>query len=102
MYIMQTSFDSINRFSEGKKFNMRLKMKNDIEINKGKVILYKNRFEVRVEAESVWLNTRQMAELFSVDRTNIVRHIHNTYKTKELDKKSTCAKNAQVAKDGSS
>jgi prophage maintenance system killer protein len=41
-----------------------------------------------------------MAELFQRDRTVIVRHIHNIYKTKELSKLSTCAKNAQVAKDG--
>jgi len=38
-----------------------------------------------------------MAELFQRDRTVIVRHIHNIYKSHEFDQSSTCAKNAQVA-----
>jgi len=41
-----------------------------------------------------------MARLFDRDRTVIVRHIRNIYQTKELDRASTCAKNAQVAADG--
>jgi hypothetical protein len=56
--------------------------------------------EVRVESETVWLTAHQMAEIFGVDRTGIVRHINNIYRTKELPKVSTCAKNAQVAADG--
>ena len=68
--------------------------------NHGAVILYKNHIEVRLEKESVWLDTHQIADLFGVDRTGIVRHIHKIYKIKELSKKSTCAKNAQVARDG--
>ena len=69
-------------------------------INGGKVILYKNKLEVRLKEDTVWLTAHHMAELFDIDRTGIVRHIHNIYKTKELLKKSTCAKNAQVAQDG--
>ena len=42
----------------------------------------------------------QMAELFSTDRTSINRHIHNILQTQELDEKSTCAKIAQVRKEG--
>jgi len=34
------------------------------------------------------------------DRSVIVRHIGNIYKTRELSPDSTCAKNAQVAADG--
>lgn len=75
-------------------------MKKNTVIDKGKIILYKNRVEVRLEAETVWLTSHQIADLFGVDRTGVVRHIHNIYKTKELRKISTCAKNAQVAKDG--
>ena len=41
-----------------------------------------------------------MAALFGRDRTVILRHIHNIYSTNELARKSTCAKNAQVAADG--
>lgn len=56
--------------------------------------------EVKFENETVWLNTHQMSKLFGVDRTSIVRHIHNIYKIGELTNNSTCAKIAQVAKDG--
>ena len=41
-----------------------------------------------------------MADLFQRDRTVVVRHIRNIYKTGELLPDSTCAKIAQVAKDG--
>ena len=41
-----------------------------------------------------------MARLFNVDRTVIIKHIRNIYRDKELSKKSTCAKIAQVAADG--
>jgi prophage maintenance system killer protein len=41
-----------------------------------------------------------MARLFDRDRTVIVQHIRNIYQTKELDRTSTGAKNAQVAADG--
>lgn len=65
-----------------------------------KVLLYKNRIEVRLEADSVWLTAHQMADLFGVDRSGIVRHISNIYRSNELKRNSTCAKNAQVAPDG--
>ena len=41
-----------------------------------------------------------MAELFGTDRTSILRHIHNIYKTQELDEMATCAKIAQVRLEG--
>ena len=56
--------------------------------------------DVRMENDTVWLTQAQMAELFKTDRTSIVRHINNIYKTQELDKESTCAKIAQVQKEG--
>lgn len=73
--------------------------------NKGKIVLYKApdglaALEVRLAQETVWLNAHQMAALFGRDRSVILRHIQNVYKTNELDRKSTCAKNAQVAADG--
>ncbi len=55
---------------------------------------------VKLENDTVWLTQSQMAELFGVDRTSVVRHIKNIYATQELDKKSTCAKNAQVRLEG--
>jgi len=53
---------------------------------------------VRLEKETVWLNQYQMEELFETDKTSIVKHISNIYKSKELNKESTSAKIAQVQK----
>ena len=52
------------------------------------------------ENETVWLTQDEMALLFDVDRTRIVRHIGNIYKDNELDMLSTCAENAQVQIEG--
>ena len=71
---------------------------NKIEIYRsvdGKIEL-----SVKLEKDTVWLTQNQMAELFGVDRTSIVRHIRNIYKAEELDEVSTCAKNAQVRFEG--
>ena len=56
--------------------------------------------EVRVQDESVWLSQQQMAELFATNRTSILRHISNIYKTHELEESATCAKIAQVRQEG--
>jgi len=58
------------------------------------------KMQVRLDRDTVWLDTHQMAELFGRDRTVIVRHVRNIYTTLELAPESTCAKNAQVAADG--
>ena len=58
------------------------------------------RLEVRMGDDTVWLTQQQMAELFQTDRTSIVRHINNIYKSEELDKESTCAIIAQVQIEG--
>jgi prophage maintenance system killer protein len=60
----------------------------------------KTAVQVRIKSETIWLDAHQMAELFQVDRSGIVRHISTIYRTRELSKVSTCAKNAQVAADG--
>lgn len=73
-------------------------MNNSIEIYRsqdGSIQL-----KVKLENDTVWLTQSQMAELFGVDRTSIVRHIRNIYKSEELDQNSTCAKNAQVRTEG--
>lgn len=56
--------------------------------------------EVLLENEDVWLNTEALSTLFDIDRSGIVKHITNIYKDKELEEKSTCAKIAQVQKEG--
>ena len=55
---------------------------------------------VLLQNETIWLDTHQMAEIFGIDRSGIVKHVKNIYETGELEKDSTCAKIAQVAKDG--
>ncbi len=63
-----------------------------------------NDFELDVRAnsenETVWLTQEEMATLFDVDRTRIVRHISNIYHDDELDISSTCAKTAHVQIEG--
>lgn len=60
----------------------------------------KTEIEVQLDNETVWLNQYQLESLFETDRTSINRHISNIYKTEELEEKSTCAKIAQVQKEG--
>lgn len=55
---------------------------------------------VKLEKDTVWLTQSQMSNLFGVDRTVIVRHIRNIYKSAELYEDATCAKNAQVQEEG--
>ena len=60
----------------------------------------KTEIEVKIDKETVWLNQYQISELFLTDRTSIGRHISNIYRTKELNEEATCAKIAQVRKEG--
>ena len=77
---------------------------NDIESNKGEIVMYQPdetiRLEVRMGEETVWLTQQQMADLFNKDRTVIGRHIRNIYKEEELEKDITCAKFAHMGKEG--
>jgi hypothetical protein len=71
----------------------------------GEIIIYQTedgqaKLDVRLEKETIWLDAHRMGRLFERDRSVIVKHIRNIYKTGELSPNSTCAKNAQVAADG--
>ena len=73
--------------------------------NRGEIVIFKaadgqTAIHVRLEQETVWLNQSQLAELFKTNRTSILKHIRNIYKTGELVVESTCAKIAQVQKEG--
>jgi hypothetical protein len=74
------------------------------EIKKGEIIIYKAKggpaLEVRLVEDSVWLDAHLMAKLFDVNHPAVVKHINNIYKTKELNKNSTCSILEQVAADG--
>ena len=72
-------------------------------MRENKIILFENqevKLEVNMKDETVWLSLEQMAELFSRDRTVIVRHINNIFKDNELDKNEVCAKFAHTKKYG--
>jgi len=42
--------------------------------------------DVRLENETVWLNTGQMSLLFNREESNIRRHILNVFKEHELER----------------
>ncbi|MGD8847869.1 MAG: RhuM family protein, partial [Desulfobacteraceae bacterium] len=75
------------------------------ESNKGEVILYRSpdgkaALDVHLDRETVWLNQRQMAELFDKDTDTIGLHIRNIYKEGELTRKGTTEKSSVVQNEG--
>ncbi|MFV0269557.1 MAG: RhuM family protein [Draconibacterium sp.] len=60
----------------------------------------KTEIQVTLDNDTVWLNQYQLESLFETNRTSVNRHISNIYKSEELEEKSTCAKIAQVQKEG--
>ena len=74
-------------------------MKNK-EIEKGKVVLYKNKVEVKLEDETVWLSQAQIAQLFGTKRPAITKHFSNIFKSGELRISSVCSKMEHTANDG--
>ena len=72
---------------------------------KSEIIVYQSnelteQIEVKLDGETVWLNQHQLADLFQTDRSSITKHLQNIYSTGELEEKATCAKFAQVRKEG--
>src|SRR3989338_1399438 len=59
-----------------------------------------NQIEVRLENETIWLDSHRVGSIFGVDRSVIVKHIRNIYDSDELGESSTCAKITQLAADG--
>jgi len=73
------------------------------EFKKGEIVIYQSpagpEINVKFEHDTVWLDAHLIAGIFGVDRTVIVKHIGNIYKTGELSEKATCVKIAQIAAD---
>ncbi len=71
-------------------------------MDKGEIILYKDKpnVEIRLQGDTIWLNQKQMAELFDKDSDTIGLHLKNIFKTRELDKKATTEKYAVVQMEG--
>ncbi len=77
--------------------NPRLRRASDI-------ILYttddgKNRIEVRLDGETVWLTQMQMAELFQTTKQNISLHIKNIFAERELSEDSVVKEYLTTASD---
>lgn len=52
------------------------------------------------ENDTLWLTQEEMASLFDVDKSRIVRHIANIYADKEVDLIPTCAESAHMGSLG--
>ncbi|MCX6257632.1 MAG: virulence RhuM family protein [Bacteroidia bacterium] len=61
---------------------------------KGEIVIYQSEdgssgIEVRLDGNTIWLNQRQMADLFHKDSDSISLHLKNIYEEQELEEKST-------------
>ena len=79
-------------------------LKNN-KMNSGQIVIYQDNqsgitLDVKLDGETVWLDQYQLEVLFDTDRTSIGRHLRNIYQSNELVEASTCAKIAQVQKEG--
>jgi len=73
--------------------------------NKGEIIIYKTvdnetQIDVKFEKDTVWLNQKQIADVFGTQRPAITKHLLNIFKTKELDKNSVSSILEHTASDG--
>lgn len=88
-----------------KQKNQALKPGHTAELSSLPIVIYTcedgtTQLDVKLDGESVWLSQQQLSLIFQTDRTSILRHINNIYKTGELEENSTCAKIAQVRIEG--
>lgn len=65
-------------------------MKKQIAIYKTKTGKIKVRFNP--QKNTIWLNQKQISQLFETDRSSITKHINNIFKTRELFQKSNVQK----------
>jgi len=72
---------------------LKIKNINIMENIEDKIVIYQTddghvTIDVRLENETVWLNTNQMALLFDREESNIRRHIINVFNEKELEREN--------------
>lgn len=73
-------------------------------MNKSEILLYQTedgqtKIDVRLEDETVWLNQKQMVELFQTTKQNISLHIRNIFKEGELEEISVVKDYLTTASD---
>lgn len=67
----------------------------------GEIVIYEapdgsTAFDVRLQNEALWLNVKQMADLFRCDKSVISRHLRHIFASGELDRDTTGALFAAV------
>ena len=82
-----------------------MKKETTIKGDKGEIVLYRTQggrteLGVRLDADTLWLTQKQMAELFATERSVITKHVRNICTSGELEENSVCAKFAHTAADG--
>ena len=77
---------------------MKKEIKNKVQIYQAKNGAIELKFDDK--KETVWASQKQIAEIFDVNIPAINKHIKNILKDGEVDKIATCAKLAQVQKEG--
>ena len=63
-------------------------MKNDLIVFENQEV----KLDVNIKDDTVWLNTNQLAKLFSKEESNIRRHIINIFNDDELERESNVQK----------
>src|SRR3989304_7162570 len=70
---------------------------NKAKNNKGGLVIYRSKdgqvaLEAKLREETIWLSQKQIAELFSTERSVITKHLNNIFKTGEVSEKSNVQK----------
>lgn len=71
----------------------------------GEIIIYqtndgKNKIDVKLEGETVWLTQAQLVELYQSSKSNVSEHIKHIFEEKELEESSVVRKFRTTASDG--
>jgi hypothetical protein len=72
---------------------------------RGEIVIYQtdngtSSLEVRLYDDSLWMSLNQLAALFDRNKSVISRHLHNIFKSGELQRDAVVAKKATTAADG--
>ena len=71
----------------------------------GEIIIYqtndgKNKIDVKLEGETVWLTQAQLVELYQSSKSNVSEHLKHIFEEKELEEDSVVRKFRTTASDG--
>ena len=80
---------------------LQLNMKDE----RGEIVIYQaddgsSSLEVQLYDDSIWMSLNQIAALFDRNKSVISRHLHNIFKSGELQRDAVVAKKATTAADG--